>query len=190
MGRVLMWPVVISDSVNLHSFADPPPSTSIIPRQRGHCLHSASIYQSIRTALSLSRQEQIAGSRIAIIGFSVKIPTFHSGFNTRGGASLQLHLFPIKLGCLADMDKKIDSLHTCVDLLKHTKLVFYRSLMSLEYMLTKLKLIFMIMPFFWEGHHAPPPPAVCCDRVRKYLRSFLFHTGKIPKLLNCTYMHH
>ena len=134
---------------------------------------------------------QIEGSRIAIIiGFSVKIPTFHSGFNTRGGASLQLHLFPIKLGCLADM--KIHSYHhTRMDLLKHTKLVFYRSLMSLEYMLTKLKLIFMIMPFFWEGHHhAPPPPAVCCDRVRKYLRSFLFHTGKIPKLLNCTNMHH
>ena len=93
-----------------------------------------------------------------------------------------------KLGFAADM--KIHSHHTRKDLLKHTKLVFYRSLMSLEYMLTKLKLIFMIMPFFWEGHHAPPPPAVCCDRVRKYLRSFLFHTGKIPKLLNCTYMHH
>ena len=56
MGRVLMWPVVISDSVNLHSFADPRHPPSIIPRQRGHCLHSASIYQSIRTALSLSRQ--------------------------------------------------------------------------------------------------------------------------------------
>ena len=119
MGRVLMWAMVISDSVNLHSFADPRHPPSIIPRQRGHCLHSASIYQSIRTALSLSRQEQIAGSRIAIIGFSVKIPSFHSGssftylqycrvaitplkvipgkeeyFNTRGDASLHL---PIKL---------------------------------------------------------------------------------------------
>ena len=31
MGRVLMWPVVISDSVNLHSFADPPPSAIHYP---------------------------------------------------------------------------------------------------------------------------------------------------------------
>ena len=109
-------------------------------------------------------------------------------FNTRGGASLYL---PSTYQTWLPGDMKIPSFHTCVDLLEHTKLVFYRSLMSLEYMLTKLKLIFMIMPFFSEGHHhAPPPPAVCYDRVRKYLRSFLFHTGKIPKLLNCTYMHH
>ena len=31
MGRVLMWAMVISDSVNLHSFADPPPSTIHYP---------------------------------------------------------------------------------------------------------------------------------------------------------------
>ena len=142
MGRVLMWAMVISDSVNLHSFADPPPSTIHYPSSARPLFAFSQylpIYQNCIIIISagtnrgvkdcdyrIQCQDSNFPQRIQLFIFTALLGRNNTAkndpwtseiyFNTRGGPSLHL---PIKLGCLADT-------------LKHTKLVFYRSLMSLE----------------------------------------------------------